>query len=190
MEDVINRRASFPLRNRVLRFLWGAVRIVLFAPSPRPFHAWRAFLLRCFGASLGRDCRIYPKAQVWAPWNLKCDDFVGVADGAIIYNPAPISLATYAIVSQEAYLCGATHDYMKPHFPLVSSQITIGRYAWICARATVQPGVRVGDGAVLGLGAVATKDLDPWKVYAGIPARFVKDRTPIPQMQETGATAP
>jgi putative colanic acid biosynthesis acetyltransferase WcaF len=80
------------------------------------------------------------------------------------------------IVSQQAYLCGATHDYRDPAFPMIWAPITIGRYAWICARATVQSGVTVGEGAVLGLGSVTARDLEPWTVYAGVPAQKIKAR--------------
>jgi putative colanic acid biosynthesis acetyltransferase WcaF len=52
----------------------------------------------------------------------------------------------------------------------------VGAYAWVCARASVAPGVQVGEGAVLGLGSVATRNLDPWTVYAGTPAVKVKER--------------
>jgi putative colanic acid biosynthesis acetyltransferase WcaF len=168
--------ASFSLRNRLARFAWGAACLLLVRPSPRPLHAWRALVLRCFGAKLGRDCHIYPGARIWAPWNLVCEDAVGIADEAVIYNPAPVTLGAHCVVSQQAYLCGATHDYNDPTFRLVAAPIVIGPYAWICARATVQPGLRVGEGAVLALGAVATRDLDPWTVYAGVPARRIKDR--------------
>jgi putative colanic acid biosynthesis acetyltransferase WcaF len=99
-----------------------------------------------------------------------------VADEAIIYNPSKVHLGSHCTISQEAYLCGATHDYESPEFPLVHFPITIGEYAWICARSTVQPGVQVGAGSVLGLGSVATHDLDPWYVYAGLPARKLKPR--------------
>lgn len=167
---------SFSRTNRLLRAVWGLVYLAFFRTSPRPFHAWRAFLLRCFGAKLGKNCHIYGHARIWAPWNLTCDELAMIADEAIIYNPSRIRLGSHAIVSQQAYLCSATHDYEDPRFPLISFPISIGSYAWICARATVQPGVSVGDGAVLGLGAIATKDLEPWTVYAGIPARKVKLR--------------
>ena len=60
---------------------------------------------------------------------------------------------------------------------MISQPITIERMAWVCARATVQMGVTVGEGAVLALGAIATRNLEPWSVYAGIPARKVKNRT-------------
>ena len=168
--------ASFSLRNRAARAIWGIACLLLFRPSPRPLHAWRALVLRSFGAKLGRHCHVYPGARIWAPWNLVCEDAVGIADEAVVYNPERITLGSHSVVSQQAYLCGATHDYNDATFRLVAAPITIGAHAWICARATVQPGLRVGEGAVLALGAVATRDLEPWTVYAGVPARRIKER--------------
>ena len=144
--------------------------------SPRPFHGWRAMLLRLFGATMGPNCHFYPGSKVWAPWNLICADQVTAGDGVEIYNPAPVRLGSHAILSQGAYLCGATHDYDDPAFPLLAYAMEIGAYAWVCARASVAPGVKVGEGAVLGLGSVATRDLEPWTVYAGVPAVKVKER--------------
>lgn len=167
---------AFALRNRFARFLWQLVYVLLFRYSPRPFHAWRAALLRLCGATLGPDCHIYPKAVIWAPWNLFCEDAVAIADEAIVYNPIPITLKSHCTVSQQAYLCSSTHDYNDPAFPMISKPITVGRYAWICARATVLLGVTVGDGAVLGLGSIASKDLEPWSVYAGLPAKKIRER--------------
>jgi putative colanic acid biosynthesis acetyltransferase WcaF len=85
-------------------------------------------------------------------------------------------LGSHAILSQDAFLCGATHDYDDPAFPLLAYTMEVGAYAWICARASVAPGVSVGEGAVLGMGSVATRDLEPWGVYAGVPAAKVKQR--------------
>ncbi len=170
------QRPAFSLKNRMMRALWGITSAVFFRLSPRPLHAWRAFLLRCFGATLGRASHIYPKAKIWAPWNLHCSDYVAIADGADIYNPAPMYFGEFAIVSQDSYVCGATHDYDDPDFPLLAFEMHIGTRAWICARACVAPGVRVGDGAVLALASVATRDLDPWSIYAGAPAKKVKER--------------
>lgn len=167
---------SLPLRNRAARALWNGVCALLFRPSPRPAHAWRALLLRAFGARLGPHCHVYPRAVIWAPWNLSCADAVGIADGAVIYNPAPVTLGSHAVVSQQAYLCGATHDIDDPAFPMVSRPIHIGARAWVAARATVCCGLTVGEGAVLALGAVATKDLAPWTVYGGVPARPLRAR--------------
>jgi putative colanic acid biosynthesis acetyltransferase WcaF len=167
---------STSLKNRLGRLLWGIAWLLLCRFSPRPLHAWRAFVLRAFGAQLGPRCHVYPGATIWAPWNLHCDDAVGIADGAVIYNVERIHLGSHSIVSQGAYLCGATHDVDDPAFPMFGRPIRVGAYAWVAARATVCPGVSIGEGAVLGLGSVATRDLAPWTVYAGVPARALRPR--------------
>jgi putative colanic acid biosynthesis acetyltransferase WcaF len=125
---------------------------------------------------MGPHCHFYPSSRVWAPWNLVCADRASLGDGAEIYNPSPVHLGTHVIVSQQAYICGATHDYNDPRLPVVSFPMRLGAYSWVCARASVGPGVNLGEGAVLGLGSIATKDLEPWTVYAGAPAKKVKLR--------------
>jgi putative colanic acid biosynthesis acetyltransferase WcaF len=174
-------RPAFSLSDRVRRQGWNICWALFYRTSPRPLHSWRAFLLRIFGAELGPNCHFYPQSKVWAPWNLICADQVTAGDGAVIYNPAPITFGSHAILSQEAYVCGATHDYNDPGFPLMAFTMSFGPYAWICARASVAPGVNIGEGAVLGLASVATRNLEPWTVYAGSPAVKVKERlrTPI-----------
>jgi putative colanic acid biosynthesis acetyltransferase WcaF len=169
-------RPAFATTDRASRMVWNICRALLYRPSPRAMHGWREFLLRLFGARMGQNCHFYPGSKVWAPWNLVCEDQVTAADGAEIYNPAPMRLGSHAIVSQDAFLCGATHDLDDPRFPLLAYEMEIGAYAWVCARASVGPGVNVGEGAVLGLGSVATKDLEPWMVYAGSPAVRVRER--------------
>lgn len=167
---------SFSTSDRLRRMVWAICWLLLYRSSPRPLHAWRAMLLRAFGATMGPRCHFYPASKVYAPWNLFADEGATAADGAELYNPAPLRIGTHAIVSQGAYICGATHDFNDPRFPLVSYAMEIGAYAWVCARACVAPGVMVGEGAVLALASVATKDLEPWTVYAGVPATQVKRR--------------
>lgn len=169
-------RPAFSIGNRVRRALWSICWVLFYRFSPRPLHGWRTLLLRCFGARMGSHCHFYPGSRVWAPWNLRCDDHVAAADGAEIYNPSPVELASHVILSQDSYLCGATHDYNDPEFPLTAYRMRVGAYAWICARACIAPGVNVAEGAVLGLGAVATRDLLPWTVYGGNPAVALRPR--------------
>ena len=183
-------RPSFPLSDRLKRLLWSFCWAVFYRTSPRPFHAWRAFLLRSFGATMGRSCHFYPASRIWAPWNLVCADQVTAADGAEIYNPAPMHFGSHAIVSQGAYLCGATHDMNDPAFPLLAYTSSIGAYAWVCARAIVSPGVSLGEGAVLGLGSVATRDLEPWGVYGGVPAQKISQRKRTTLAETRTRTAP
>ena len=169
---------SFSLRNRIARVAWGVFRALLFRPSPRPFHSWRSAILRLFGAKLGRGCHIYPGARIWAPWNLTCGERVGVGDGAILYNQAPITLGKRSVISQGAHLCTGTHDYASPHFELVARPIVVGDDAWLAAECFVHPGVTIGDGAVIGARSVVTRNMPAWTVCAGHPCEPLKPRTP------------
>lgn len=170
------QRPAFSLGNRVRRLVWNVVHLLLYRTSPTPLHAWRSLLLRGFGATMGAQCKFYPGSKVWAPWNLQCADNVVAGNGAEIYNPAPMHFGSHVIVSQNAYLCGATHDYNLAAFPLLAYEMHFGAYSWICAKASVGPGVQVGEGAVLGMAAVATRSLEAWTVYAGNPAVALKAR--------------
>jgi putative colanic acid biosynthesis acetyltransferase WcaF len=171
------REASFTLRNRLARAAWGIVWTLLFRPSPRPLHGWRAALLRAFGARLGPHVHVYPSVRVWAPWNLQIDGYVGIGDRAILYNMGTLRIGHHAVVSQGAHLCGGTHDPDSERFQLVAAPITIGAHAWICADAFLGPGVRVADGAVVGARSVVVRDLEqPWTIYAGHPARARRPR--------------
>ena len=102
--------ASFSLANRLLRLVWGVVWIGLFRPSPRPFHAWRAFLLRVFGAKIGRNVHVYPGVRIWAPWMLEIGDDTGIGSGVNLYSMAPIRIGVRCVISQGAHLCCGSHD--------------------------------------------------------------------------------
>ncbi len=102
-----------------------------------------------------------------------------LADGVDCYNVAPITLGVRALVSQRSFLCSATHEYNRPEFPLVVRAIVIEAGAWVAAEAFIGPGVIVGTGAVVGARACVTRNVAPWTVVAGNPARVVKQRQRI-----------
>lgn len=170
-------QASFSLQNRLARGLWGVVWLLLFRPSLRPMHAWRAWLLRCFGARLGEHVHIDASVRIWAPWQLNVGNRVGVGRGANLYNMGLLTIADGAVVSQGAHLCGGTHDIDSANFQLVAKPIEIGRYAWVCADAFVGPGVSLAEGCVLAARGVAVRSIrDEWTVWAGNPAVFKRPR--------------
>jgi putative colanic acid biosynthesis acetyltransferase WcaF len=169
-------RPIYSPKARARRLLWICVWSIFFRTTPPPFHKWRCALLRLFGAKLGSINFIYPTARIWAPWLLETGDLVTIGRGAEIYNPGGVSLGDRTIISQDAYLCGATHDYQSPEFTYITKKIRTEPQVWICARAIVLPGVLCKEGSVLGAGAVATRSLDEWTVYAGNPAVPVRQR--------------
>jgi putative colanic acid biosynthesis acetyltransferase WcaF len=133
-------------------------------------------LLRLFGASLGKGVVVHPSVKIWAPWNLVMDDHSCLGPYVDCYNCAVVTLGRYSVVSQYSFLCTATHDYTLSTLPLLAKPIAIGPHGWICADVFVGPGVSVGEGAVVGARSSVYKNVDPWVVVAGNPARFIKTR--------------
>lgn len=171
-----NRRAARYTRSELLqRLLWAAAQ-PLFRFSPRLLYSWRNNLLRLFGARIGRGVRIYPTVRIFLPRLLTVGDEATIGDDVRLYNLGPMHIGAEATVSQGAHLCGGTHDDRDPAFRLIRASIRIETAAWVCADAFVGPGVTVGEGAVVGARAVATRSVEPWQVVAGNPARFIRPR--------------
>lgn len=167
---------SYPLRHRLLRFVWGGVWGLLGATSPTPFFGWRRFLLRLFGAQIAASAKVYPSVRIWYPPNLEMAEWSCMAPRVNCYSMAPIRLGAYALVSQGAHLCAGTHDIDDPNFQLVVKPVTVEANAWVAAEAFVGPGVTVGAGAVLGARSVLFRDLAPLAVAAGNPAQTIRQR--------------
>lgn len=177
--DVANYHNAHPLSNRLARALWGVVWLLLFRPSPRILHCWRRGLLRLFGARLGRGTHIYPSTKIWAPWNLRMDDHSCLSANVDCYCVAPIRIGAHTTVSQYSYLCTASHDFHRSDMPLITAPIIIEDQAWVCADVFVSMGVTIGQGAVVGARSTVTKDVPPWTVAVGNPARVVRPREMI-----------
>ena len=139
-------------------------------------YKWRALLLRLFGADISSKARVYPKAKIWAPWNLSMGDYATLADDVDCYCVNKISIGAHTTVSQYSYLCGATHDFNKKNFPLQPKPISIGSQVWIAADCFVGPGVTISQGVVVGARSSVFSDLEPWTVCAGTPAKKINDR--------------
>src|SRR5438105_883159 len=157
-----NRQAQKYSRGELTgRFFWSCVQ-PFFCFSPRRWFAWRRFLLRAFGAKIGRDAHIYGSVKIYLPWNLEVGEQSAIGEYSFIYNLGPVTIGDRTTISHRVHLCAGTHDYTKPEFPLVRSKIDIGPEAWLCADAFIGPGVRVGEGAIVGARAVTIKDVEPW----------------------------
>ena len=166
------QRASLSWKNKAGRALWNFCR-PLYRSTPTVFHGWRRFLLRCFGATIANSARPYPRARVWAPWNLVMQERSCLADDVDCYCVGRIELGPGAIVSQYAYLCSASHDFRSADFDLVTAPIHIAEGAWVAARAFVGPGVSIGAHAVVAACSVVVRDVPSKAVVAGNPARIV-----------------
>ena len=168
---------AIPAAVRVRRLLWIAVWMVFARWHPYfLFGKWRVALLSLFGMKNGGEDSFYPSVRVWAPWNIEIGKHVAIDDDVNLYSVDRIKIGTKVAISREAFICTATHDITRPNRPLVTAPITICDGVWIGARAIILPGVTIGEGAVVAAGAVVTKDVDPWSVVGGNPAKVIKKR--------------
>jgi putative colanic acid biosynthesis acetyltransferase WcaF len=110
------------------------------------------------------------------PWNLEMAEYACLSPEVDCYNVAKISIGAHSTVSQKSYLCAASHDISDPKHPLITAPIVIEDQVWIGASTFIGMGVIVGQGAVVGATASVYKNVEPWTVVGGNPAKFIKNR--------------
>ena len=156
--------------------LWWLVQASLFAWSPQVLYGWRRFLLRFFGAKIGKGVIIRPSARITYPWKVSIGDFAWVGDDVVLYSLGEIDIGANAVVSQRCYLCTGSHDYTQPTFDIYAKPILIGAEAWLATDVFVAPGVRIGRGAVVGARSSVFEDIPELMVAKGTPAKPFKKR--------------
>ena len=110
------------------------------------------------------------------PWNLEMAEFSCLSPEVDCYNVDKIYIGAHSTVSQKTYLCSASHDVTKSTHPLITAPIIIEDQVWIGADAFIGMGVTIGQGAVVGATASVYKNVSPWTIVGGNPAKFIKNR--------------
>ncbi len=175
--EIRRYKDNLSFKNKLRRLVWNIACFILFRPFALPcFKHWRNFVLKLFGAKIGQGSVIRSSAVIWDPRNLFVGKRTCIGPNAIIYNPAPIVLGDKVTISQYAYLCTASHDITDIEHPLITKSIKVDSFAWVAADAFVGMGVTIGEGAVVGARAAVFKDVEPWTVVGGNPAKFIKKR--------------
>ena len=175
--DLSKYRNVLTRKHQMIRMLWSVVWTIFARPLPRSIGSgWKRFLLRLFGAKLASTAIVYSSAKIYYPANLIMDEYSCLASGVDCYHVALVKIGANTTVSQGAYLCTASHDISDSLNPLVTAPIIVKDQAWIATDAFVGMGVTVGQGAVIGARACVFKDVEPWTVVGGNPAKFIKRR--------------
>jgi len=167
-------RAGYePGRSYPVRALWLVVEALVLLNPFIVSYGLKRWLLRRFGAGIGRGVLIKPGVHVKYPWRLTVGDNCWLGERAWLDNMEDVVLGANVVVSQGAYLCTGNHDWADPAMPLAPGPIRVEDGAWIGAFAKVGPGRTIAEGSVLSLGAVALSDTEPWTIYAGNPAERI-----------------
>jgi len=168
---------NFRGRSTLVVQLWWMTDFFFFKLSPQVMYGWRRFLLRLFGAKIGKSVIIRPNVTITYPWKVSIGDYSWIGDNVELYSLGEIEIGSNVVISQKSYLCAASHDYDKEDFPIWSKKITIEDECWLATDVYVAPGVTVGKGTVVGARSSVFKDLPAGKVCVGSPAVVIKDRT-------------
>lgn len=169
--------SEMTLKNKIIRLVFGVVWCVTVRPLPRLVgHRYVNWVLRLFGAKLSKNAYIYSSAQIYMPCNLVMEGLSILGPRSICYNVDKIIIKDKVTVSQNAHLCTASHDISDPKEKLITAPIVLEERCWIAADAFVAMGVTIGQGAVVGARAAVFKDVEPWTVVGGNPAKFIKNR--------------
>ena len=162
--------------SKIKIFLWYFVNHLIFntfVPYPSKF---KVFLLRIFGAKIGKNIVIKPKVNIKYPWFLKIGNNCWIGEGVWIDNLAKVKIGNNVCISQDAYLLTGNHDYKKETFDLIVKEIVIEDGVWIGAKSVITPGVICKTHSILAVGSVATKNLEPYGIYQGNPAILKRKR--------------
>lgn len=164
-----------PGRSIFVMAIWHIINYIFFK-SPFPYYGPKRFLLRLFGARLGKNVVIKPYVSIKYPWRLTVGNNVWIGESVWIDNIANVTLKDNSCVSQGALLLCGNHNYKKTTFDLIVGEITLEEGAWAGAKTVVCPGVKLGSHSILTVGSIATSSLEPFWIYQGNPAAKLKSR--------------
>ncbi len=152
-----------------LIIIWWLVQTVAFSLSLHNFSWLRCWLLRLFGAKIGKGVVVRPTARFTYPWKVSIGDYSWIGEDVVLYSLDAIEIGSHCIISQKSYLCTGSHDPQDKAFGLVTAPIKIGNGAWIATDCFVAPGVKIGSNAVIGAKSGVFKDIPHSQVAWGIP---------------------
>ena len=175
--DIAANRAArkYPPREQALRVAWTFGRWLVHL-SPHPFYGWRRWVLRLFGAKIGRHARVAASTYVYMPWNVEIGAWAAIGPDVFIYSLGRVRIGDRATISYRSHVCAGTHDFSDPAMPLLKPSVTIAEDAWVGTEAFIGPGVTVGGGAIVAARAVVVKDVAPFEMVGGHPARVIGQR--------------
>jgi putative colanic acid biosynthesis acetyltransferase WcaF len=183
-QDLSKFRVPETFRGRPAWFvqLWWLVQATLFGLSPQFMFGWRRFLLRAFGARVGKNVLIRPTARITYPWKVTIGDYSWIGDEAVLYSLGEIVIGSHAVISQRSYVCTGTHDSGMPSFDILAKKIVIEDEAWIATDVFVGPGVTIGRGTVVGARSSVYRELPSMVIAVGTPAKPIRKRESVEDM--------
>ncbi len=163
-------------KNKSISIIWYFVNVIVLMNPFIPFSIFKVLSLKIFGAKIGNNVIIKPRVNIKYPWLLEIGDNSWIGEKVWIDNLVPIKIGANVCLSQGAMLLTGNHNYKKDTFNLITGEIILEEGVWIGAKSVVCPGIRCASHSILTVGSIATKNLQPYSIYQGNPAKKIRDR--------------
>lgn len=168
MGKILNRLKTISLEFEVM---------ILHCVGNIPSHILRRFFYRLAGIKIGKGSAIHTGARFYNPGNISIGEDSIVGERAVLDGRDVLKIGDHVDIASEVMIYNAEHDVQSEDFGAVKAPVVIEDYVFIGPRAIILPGVRIGKGAVVGAGAVVTKDVDEYSIVGGVPAKVISERT-------------
>ena len=169
---------TFREKSKVIVQLWWMVQATAFSWSPQVLFGWRNFLLRLFGARIGKHVRIRPSVRITYPWKVTIGDYCWIGDDCVLYSLGDISIGNHVALAHKVYINTGGHEYDKTTFDIFSRPVIVEDECWLTNDVYVAPGVVIGRGTIVSARSSVLKSLPSGKICVGTPAKPIKDRVP------------
>lgn len=141
-----------------------------------PSHNFRKLIYSIAGIKIGRGSTIHMKARFYDPRNISVGQDSIIGEGVVLDGRDVLSIGNHVDIASEVMIYNSEHDINSEIFSATLSPVKIEDYVFIGPRAIILAGVTVGRGAVVGAGAVVTKDVPPFAIVGGVPAKIIGER--------------
>ncbi len=159
---------NFRGRNPIIVQFWWLIQGTLFRMSPQFMYGFRRFLLRLFGAKIGKKVIIRPSVKITYPWKLSIGDYSWIGDQVDLYTLGNIIIGKNVVISQKSYLCTGSHDYLKEDFSIFQKPITIQDQVWVASDVFIAQGITIGEGSIVAARSSVFKDIPSNKICADL----------------------
>ena len=157
--------------------LWWLVQAIAFPLSLHHFNSLRCFVLRLFGAKIGKGVVVRPSSRFLFPWKVEIGDYSWIGDEVMFYSIDRITVGSHSVISQKSYLCTGSHNIEDPSFGLITAPIELGNGVWVATDCLIAPGVQIGSNSVIGARSSVMKSIPARQVAWGTPCSCRYSRT-------------
>lgn len=164
----------YRLKRIPIEFMWYLAYLIGHIPN----HTIRIFLYRhIIGIKIGNHSSIHRGARFYAPNKIVIGDNCVVGPVCFLDGRGGITIKNNCVFGGGTWIFTAEHDPNSPTFNYTNAPVIIEDYVWTGSRALILPGVILGTGCVVAAGAVVTKNVEPYTIVGGIPAKKIGERT-------------